>query len=61
VANIPYFAVPRYLEIMDDFPRNPVGRVLKYVLRELGVTPQTWDAEAEGYVIPRRDRPTAHL
>jgi crotonobetaine/carnitine-CoA ligase len=61
VANIPYFAVPRYLEIMDDFPRNPVGRVLKYVLRERGVTPQTWDAEAEGYVIPRRDRPTAHL
>jgi crotonobetaine/carnitine-CoA ligase len=57
VANIPYFAVPRYLEIMDDFPRNPVGRVLKYALRERGVTPATWDREAEGYEVPRRDRP----
>jgi crotonobetaine/carnitine-CoA ligase len=57
VANIPYFAVPRYLEIMDDFPRNPVGRVLKYQLRDRGLTEQTWDAEAEGYEIPKRDRP----
>jgi crotonobetaine/carnitine-CoA ligase len=58
VRNIPYFAVPRYLEIMEDFPRNPVGRVLKYVLRERGVTPSTWDREAEGYEVPRLDRPT---
>jgi crotonobetaine/carnitine-CoA ligase len=57
VANIPYFAVPRYLEIMEDFPRNPVGRVLKYQLRDRGVTEETWDAEAEGYQIPKRDRP----
>jgi carnitine-CoA ligase len=56
VANIPYFAVPRYLEIMDDFPRNPVGRVLKYVLRERGVTDATWDRDAEGYEVPRVDR-----
>jgi crotonobetaine/carnitine-CoA ligase len=59
VRNIPFFALPRYLEILDDFPRNPVGRVLKYVLRERGVTASTWDREAEGYEIPRRDRPPA--
>ncbi len=35
---VPYFAIPRYVEIRDDLPRNPVGRVLKYQLREEGVT-----------------------
>ncbi|HLF41522.1 MAG TPA: AMP-binding protein [Acidimicrobiia bacterium] len=54
VANIPYFAVPRYVEFMESMPKNPVGRVLKYELRERGVTPETWDREAAGYVVPRR-------
>jgi crotonobetaine/carnitine-CoA ligase len=43
---MPRFAVPRYIELVEDLPRNAVGRVLKYVLRERGVTPQTWDREA---------------
>ena len=46
VDRMPKFAVPRYIEIVDDLPRNAVGRVLKYVLRERGVTAQTWDREA---------------
>jgi crotonobetaine/carnitine-CoA ligase len=54
VANIPYFAVPRYIEVMEAMPRNVVGRVLKHELRARGVTPATWDREAEGYVMPRR-------
>ena len=45
VERMPKFAVPRYIEILDDLPRNAVGRVLKYVLRERGVTAQTWDRE----------------
>ena len=44
---MPRFAVPRYIEVVEDLPRNAVGRVLKYVLRERGVTPQTWDREAQ--------------
>ena len=35
---VPYFAIPRYVEFRDDLPRNPVGRVLKYQLRDEGVT-----------------------
>lgn len=46
VERMPKFAVPRYIELVDDLPRNAVGRVLKYVLRERGVTAQTWDREA---------------
>jgi carnitine-CoA ligase len=45
IDRMPAFAVPRYIEIVDDLPRNAVGRVLKYVLRERGVTAQTWDRE----------------
>ena len=35
---VPYFAIPRYIEFRADLPRNPVGRVLKYELRDDGVT-----------------------
>jgi carnitine-CoA ligase len=51
---VPYFAIPRYIEFRDDLPRNPVGRVLKYQLREDGVTEGTWDREAAGVEFERR-------
>jgi crotonobetaine/carnitine-CoA ligase len=51
---VPYFAIPRYVEFRADLPRNPVGRVLKYELRDDGVTPTTWDREAAGVTFERR-------
>ena len=51
---VPFFAIPRYVEFRDDLPRNPVGRVLKYQLRDEGVTPATWDREAAGVEFERR-------
>ena len=51
---VPYFAIPRYIEFRADLPRNPVGRVLKYELRDDGVTPTTWDREAAGLTFDRR-------
>jgi carnitine-CoA ligase len=51
---IPYFALPRYIEIRDDLPRSPLGRVLKRELREQGVTPNTWDAETSGIEVEKR-------
>jgi crotonobetaine/carnitine-CoA ligase len=51
---VPYFAIPRFIEFRDDLPRNPVGRVLKYRLRDDGVTPTTWDREAAGVTFERR-------
>jgi crotonobetaine/carnitine-CoA ligase len=53
VKNLPFFAVPRYIEFLDDLPRTPVGRPQKNVLRERGVTSQTWDREAVGYKVPK--------
>jgi crotonobetaine/carnitine-CoA ligase len=54
IERLPYFAVPRYFEFREDLPRNPVGRVLKYQLREEGCTPRTWDRERAGVEVPRR-------
>ena len=54
VDQVPYFAVPRYIEFRGDLPRNPVGRVLKYELRDDGVTEATWDREASGLTFEKR-------
>lgn len=54
--HIPYYAIPRYVEILPQLPKNAVGRVMKYVLRERGVTPSTWDLDAMGFKIPRSQR-----
>jgi crotonobetaine/carnitine-CoA ligase len=53
VEHLPYFAVPRYVEVMDRLPMNPTGKVLKTDLRDSGVTDATWDREAAGYVVRR--------
>lgn len=54
VDHLPYYAVPRYFEFRDDFPRSPVGRILKYELRDQGVTPGTWDREKSGIKLNKR-------
>jgi crotonobetaine/carnitine-CoA ligase len=40
---LPYFAIPRYIELMDDLPRTENGKVQKYRLRERGVSVATWE------------------
>jgi len=52
-ANLPYFAVPRYFEVVDDLPRTPTGRVQKFLLRQRGLTDATWDRVAAGFEVKR--------
>jgi crotonobetaine/carnitine-CoA ligase len=54
VERLPYFVLPRYVEFRLELPRSPVGRVLKRDLRDQGVTPTTWDAEAAGITYEKR-------
>jgi crotonobetaine/carnitine-CoA ligase len=54
VDELPYFALPRYIEFRTDLPRSPVGRVLKRELRAEGVTSTTWDVEASGITYEKR-------
>ncbi|OQY50779.1 MAG: hypothetical protein B6240_01040 [Desulfobacteraceae bacterium 4572_87] len=48
-----YFMVPRYVRFMDQLPKTPTEKVQKAVLRETGVSPDTWDREAAGYEVKR--------
>lgn len=44
-SRIPRFAQPRYIEFVGELPKNASGRVLKFQLREKGVTAATWDRD----------------
>ena len=48
---LPYFAVPRYVEVVPELPKNALGRVLKHELRARGVTPATWDFDKLGLAV----------
>ena len=54
IDQLPYFALPRYIEFRAELPRSPVGRVLKRELRDEGVTATTWDVEASGITYEKR-------
>tara|TARA_R110000796_G_scaffold241592_3_gene363313 strand:- start:14834 stop:16465 length:1632 start_codon:yes stop_codon:yes gene_type:complete len=51
---VPYYALPRYIEFRSSLPKNPQGRVLKYLLRDEGKTPTTWDLEATDISVKKR-------
>lgn len=42
-SRLPYFAIPRYFELVDALPRTENGKVQKYKLRERGITAATWE------------------
>ena len=44
---MPKFMLPRFVDVMDDLPRNQTSmRVLKFELRTRGVADTTWDRDA---------------
>jgi crotonobetaine/carnitine-CoA ligase len=54
LERVPHYAVPRYIEFCHDLPRNASGRVLKYELRQRGVSTATWDRATSGIRIAKR-------
>jgi crotonobetaine/carnitine-CoA ligase len=54
IERVPYYAVPRFIEFRQALPRSPVGRILKYQLRDEGVTAATWDRVAAGVTFDKR-------
>jgi carnitine-CoA ligase len=52
-AHMAYFMIPRYVRIVDTFPKTGTERTMKYQLKSQGVTFDTWDREAAGYM-PKR-------
>jgi carnitine-CoA ligase len=54
IDELPYFALPRYIEFRSDLPRSPVGRILKRELRDEPLAPGGFDAESSGITYERR-------
>ncbi|WP_246509915.1 ATP-dependent acyl-CoA ligase [Bradyrhizobium glycinis] len=52
-GQIAYFAIPRYVRILSQMPLTENGKVKKGVLRDAGITTDTWDREAAGVKIRR--------
>ena len=50
---MPYFAVPRYVEFVDEIPTTPTAKIQKNKLRERGLAATAWDREAAGYQLRR--------
>lgn len=53
-TRLPAFAVPRYIEFYDDLPQTPTQKVQKKVLRDAGITAETWVAPDAGGRAARR-------
>lgn len=51
--HLAHFAMPRYIRVVDEFPRTPSQRIEKYKLREEGITDNTWDRETVNYQVKR--------
>lgn len=41
-----HFMIPRYVRVVGDLPKTPTMKVQKHVLRDAGITADTWDRVA---------------
>jgi crotonobetaine/carnitine-CoA ligase len=54
-AQTAHFMIPRYVRVVAELPKTPTAKVQKNLLREQGITPDTWDRERAGIRV-RMDR-----
>jgi crotonobetaine/carnitine-CoA ligase len=52
-GRLAYFAIPRYVEFVDELPKTATQRNQYGVLRARGVTPGTWDRVTAGFEVER--------
>lgn len=53
IRSMPYFAVPRFIQFLPELPRNPTGRIQKFVLRERHAAESGWDRDVAGITVTR--------
>jgi crotonobetaine/carnitine-CoA ligase len=51
---LPAFMVPRYIRVVENMPITPTQKIEKHVLRNVGVTSETFDRVKAGYQLKRR-------
>jgi crotonobetaine/carnitine-CoA ligase len=52
-TRLAHFMVPRYLRFLSELPKTPTQKVEKHLLRNDGVTDDTWDRESAGIRLKR--------
>jgi crotonobetaine/carnitine-CoA ligase len=57
IAQMPYFAVPRYVEFVAELPFTPSGKMQKEKIRSAGIE-GCWDREQAGIRLSGRNRAT---
>ncbi len=50
---MPHYMVPRFVRVMNELPKTATNKLMKYAIREEGVTADTWDAEAAGIFLKK--------
>jgi len=50
---MPYFMIPSYIRFVDELPKTPTQRVRKHLLKDEGITPDTWDIHKAGYKVKK--------
>lgn len=60
-GELPYYAAPRFVTVVETLPRNASSKVLKAELRQRGATgDDVWDLHALGLEVEREHRRGAH-
>lgn len=54
VGRMAYYAVPRFVELVEEIPKTATQRVRYTELKAAGITPGTWDRVNAGHEIERR-------
>jgi len=49
-----HFMLPRYIRIVDELPKTPTQKVQKHLLKDDGVTADSWDVEVAGIKTKRQ-------
>jgi crotonobetaine/carnitine-CoA ligase len=48
-----HFMLPHYIRVVDSLPQTPTNKVRKHILRDEGVTDDTWNREAAGIAVKK--------
>ncbi|MCG7505399.1 AMP-binding protein [Mesorhizobium retamae] len=51
VPRMPHYMLPRFIRVVEEFAMTETIKIRKNVLRDEGVTPDTWDRERAGIVV----------
>jgi crotonobetaine/carnitine-CoA ligase len=54
VPRMAHFMLPRFIRVVQELPKTPTAKVQKHLLRNEGVTEDTWDRNTAGIKVTRQ-------